>query len=166
MAPEMRTILFFSQGQFIVSDESYDVLSLRWSEVETRQGFARREQIASIGTIVDAGYAILSIYSGRYQVDERHTRVVEVPLRIDGDSIEIQGPEEPSRAHAMRIAPGHYRVTAAQFVTGEGTGVVGEVIDLFLEPVEERLQGSRVIVADDKLDPPEELSELADEVVD
>lgn len=148
MTPQFKTFLFFSYGQFMISDESCDEF-VEWSAPELRQGFARGEQVVNVSTRLQYGRAILSIYSERYTADERHERVIEVPFVVSGEGVEIHGPEELPGGRVVRVPCGHYRLTVAQFATGEEDAV----IDLFFEPVGEPLAHSGLVLVDRGLDP-------------
>jgi len=70
----------------------------------------------------------------------------------------VDGPEETDVERTVALPPGNYRLVAAQRVIGQEE----EAIDLFFESVTEPLRGSDVIIADDALDPPAALIEIAD----
>ncbi len=72
----------------------------------------------------------------------------------------VDGPEEYPATHSISINPGNYLVTVAQRVTGP----TSEHIDVFMEPNEDLLRKSQIIIADEFLDPLEPLLEASDPV--
>jgi hypothetical protein len=66
----------------------------------------------------------------------------------------------------VTVPPGHYRLTAAQWLV-EGEELVEweeeeQAIDLFFEPLAEPLRTSAILIADAELNPPTPLLETAD----
>lgn len=83
-----------------------------------------------------------------------------MPFAVASGKIIVDGPEETEtgRERNFTLAPGNYRLFAAQRVTGDET----EAIDLFFESVSVPLERSAILVADDALNPPTPLLETAD----
>ncbi|MGP8199411.1 MAG: competence protein ComJ [Limisphaerales bacterium] len=149
---------YFSYNQFIVYDESVQFPGCDWTDMHVAQGFARRESLVSFGTPLEFGYANANIYRGAYQPDKEYERVIEVPFLVTSGKVIVCGPEElNAQRKRFDLTMGNYRLVAAQCVKGEE-----EVIDLFFEPQVKPLERSSVLVADDALNPPTLLVEMAE----
>jgi hypothetical protein len=105
---------------------------------------------------LEYGDAALIVYIGSYDFDEAHQRVICVPLYVPSGKVRVEGPEESGIGRELAVAPGHYRVCAAQKLASNGDA---EVIELFFEPLAAPQQRSEIIVADEELEPPETLVE-------
>ena len=149
--------VYFSYSQFQVFDRSVTLPGCAWTEGHYKQGFARREPNVSFGTMLEFGYGDVAIHLATYERrHDHHERVIEVPIDVLSGEIVVAGPEEeyPNK-HVVKIPKGHYRLVAAQTVTGDER----EAIDLYFEKLAEPLAKSRILVADDMLDPPSPLLE-------
>jgi hypothetical protein len=149
---------YFSYYQFLVFDGSVKRPGCAWTEAHFAQGFARRRENVSFRTLLEFGYGDLAVRLGPYAAGIQHERVIEVPLEVRSGEIMIAGPEEMGSEQILDVPIGHYRLTAAQRVSGDDR----EVIDLYLEWLAEPITRSRIIVADDALRPPSPLVESVD----
>jgi hypothetical protein len=151
--------LYFSYSQFDVYDQNIRLGGCAWTDEHTAQGFARRESIVNFGTLLEFGYADVVVRRSSYEPRDDYERVIAVPILITSGRVIVHGPEETEtgRERNFALPPGHYRLVAAQRVTGDDE----EAIDLFFEPVTQPLEQSEVLVADDALDPPTPLIETA-----
>jgi hypothetical protein len=150
--------IYFSYSQFFVFDKSIKMPGCAWTEGHSEQGFARREKNVAFGTPLEFGHAEVSVYLGRYKGNDDHERVIEVPIEVSSGEVVIGGPEEFENKHVLKLSKGHYRLVAAQTVTADDR----EAIDLYFEKLTEPLTKSRIIIADDSLDPPDTLIETAE----
>jgi hypothetical protein len=147
--------IYFSYSQFQVFDSSVKLPGCAWTEGHYMQGFARRDLNVSFGTMLEFGHGDVAVHLGPYQGEDYHERVIEVPIEVLSGEVVIAGPEEYPNKHIVKMAAGHYRLVAAQTVTGDDR----ESIDLYFEKLDEPLAKSRIVVADDALDAPSPLLE-------
>ncbi len=154
----LSTAMYFSFSQFMVFDKSVTLPGCAWTEAHFRQGFARRSCNVNFGTLMESGYAELNIYAGPYEYRSNYRRVIEVPILVSSGEVAIEGPEEVGVRRLLRIANGHYRLTAAQAVTANNH----EAIDLYFQMASIQIMQSRIILADDALFPQAVLIESAD----
>ena len=147
--------VYFSYSQFQVFDSTVKLPGCAWTEGHYKQGFARREPNVCFGTMLEFGHGDVTVHLGPYEGKDDHERVIEVPLEVSSGEVVIGGPEEYPNKHIVKVAPGHYRLVAAQTVTGDDR----EAIDLYLEKLSEPVSRSRIIVADNALNPPSALLE-------
>lgn len=160
----MRTNVFslrfyFSYKQFIVYDESVRLPGCDWTEKHIAQGFARRESVAGFSTLLEFGYANLTVSRGEYLPKKEYERVIAVPFFVTSGKVIVCGPEElNNQKRCFDLSPGNYRLVAAQRANDDEE----EVVDLFFEPLEGPLERSTVLVADSALNPPASLLELVE----
>jgi hypothetical protein len=158
---ELSPPLYFSYGQFMVYDESVDLPGCDWTDEHSKQGFARREGTVNFSTMLEFGYADVVAHCGPYEArgsDERvYERVIAVPFQVVSGTVVVEGPEETEVSRRVALPCGHYRVVAAQLVSGEEA----EQIDLYFELVGNQVERSAILVRDDKLSPPRRLLETA-----
>jgi hypothetical protein len=147
--------IYFSYSQFQVFDGSVKLPGCAWTDGHYKQGFARREPNVSFGTMLEFGHGDVAVHLGPYKGKDDHERVIEVPIEVSSGEVVIGGPEEYPNKHIVKMRTGHYRLVAAQTVTADDR----EAIDLYFERLAEPLATSRIIVADDVLEPPSPLLE-------
>ena len=152
------TTAYFSYSQLQVFDSSVKLPGVSWTDGHFKQGFARQAQNVSFGTRLEFGHAEVAVYLAPYKKKDAHERAIEVPFEVISGEVVIGGPEEYPNKHFVKLPNGHYRLVAAQQVTDEDR----EVVELFMEKVVEPLTHSRVIVADEELDPPDPLIETVE----
>jgi hypothetical protein len=150
--------LYFSYSQFMVYDASVRLPGCAWTEKHSAQGFARRESTVNFNTPLEFGYAHVTVRLENYQPQVEYNRVIAVPFLAVSGKIIVDGPEEMSVQRTFNLTLGNYRLVAAQRITGNEE----EVIDLFFESLTEPLERSAVLVADDALNPPTPLIEMAE----
>jgi hypothetical protein len=150
--------IYFSYSQFTVFDSSVELPGCDWTDGHSKQGFARRQANVSFGTILEFGHGDVALHLGLYEPRGDHERVIEVPIEVSSGQVVIGGPEEYPNRHVVTLANGHYRVVSAQTVTGDDR----EAIDIYFEKLSAPLATSRIVVADDMLDPPNPPLENAD----
>lgn len=153
-----RGRLYFSYSQFHVFDESVKLSGCDWSDAHYRQGFARRDQTVNFGTPLEFGHADLTVVLGPYVPTPLPDRAIEVPLRVSSGKVLIMGPDEIRGERSVSLPPGEYRAVAAQTVTADDQ----ESITLYLEQMDTPLRRSRILVADNELEIPDQLIETAD----
>jgi len=141
----------------MVYDQSVRLPGCDWTEEHTAQGFARRESAVNFNTPLEFGYADVSVSHAGYQPQQEYQRAIAVPFRVTSGKVLVDGPEETTVERIVTLPAGHYRLIAAQCVTGDDE----EVIDLYFEPLARALEQSAILVADDALDPPTPLIETA-----
>jgi hypothetical protein len=160
MSNNPKNIVFptleFSYSQFFVHDAGIKNPACAWTEAHSGQGFARRDGVVAIGTLLEHGRAevTLDLGSPKWQLFER---VVAVPLEIKGGAIAVDGPEEDSGVREMPIRNGHYRATIAQRIINDSA----EEIAIWLEEVAVPLEHSQLLVIDGALKPQFPLVEFA-----
>ena len=154
-APIYTATIYFSYSQFAVFDSSVELPGCAWTDGHYKQGFARRERNVSFGMMLEFGHGDVAVHLGPYKVNGGHERVIEVPLEVSSGEVVIGGPEEYPNKHFVKMVNGHYRLVAAQTVTADDR----EGIDLYFEKLTAPLAKSRIVVADDVLDPPNPLLE-------
>jgi hypothetical protein len=147
--------IYFSYGQFQVFDSSVKLPGCAWTDGHYKQGFARREQNVSFGTLLEFGYGDVVVHLGAYRGRDVHKRAIEVPISVSSGEVVIGGPEEYPNKQVVKLPNGHYRLVAAQTVTSDDR----EGIDLYFEQLLEPLATSQIIIADDALHPPSPLLE-------
>lgn len=108
--------------------------------------------------MLEFGHGDVAVHLGPYKPEDVHERVTEVPIEVSSGEVVIRGPEEYPNRHVVKVRKGHCRLVAAQTVTGDDR----EVIDLYFEELTGPLATSRIIVADDALNPPSPLMESVD----
>jgi len=155
----LTSTMYFSYSQFLVFDSSVQAPECAPTRAHADQGFARRTKSVLFGTLLDFGYADLTVYAGPYVEKPEYERVIEVPLHVPSGEVRIKGPEEIKSERSIKLDKGYYRLVAAQVVKEEE-----EIIDLFFEKVTGPLLRSRIWVADDRLKPPTPLLETVDEL--
>jgi hypothetical protein len=114
--------LYFSYGQFCVIDRDSDLHGLYWEERHYSQGFATRDSIACFSALAQHGYADVSVALGPYEPAANHDRVISVPFHMRSGLVAVEGPEEVNLVKRnVELAPGNYRLTAAQqYAAAEG----------------------------------------------
>ena len=114
--------------------------------------------------MLEFGEAVLRVCAGIYEHNPSYERVIAVPFLVKSGQVEITGPEEVSGQRKVSLAPGHYRLYAAQRIVTEDEEnmIMEQAIDLFFEPLSSPAEKSEIIVADAELDPPDELLEDAE----
>jgi hypothetical protein len=153
----MSPLLEFSYSQFFVYDAGLKNPACAWTDVHSRQGFARRDGVVAIGTLLEFGRAQVVLEFGKPS-PESFERVVSVPLEITSGTVAVDGPEETPRTRELQIENGHYRATIAQKRRDD----TEEEIKIWLEKVDVPLRRSELIVVDQELDPPTTLLETAE----
>ena len=141
----------------MVYDQSVRLPGCDWTEEHTAQGFARRELVVNFNTLLEFGYADVAVSRETYQPEQEYQRAIAVPFQVTSGKVVVEGPEETTVERAVSLPPGHYRLVAAQHVTGDDK----EVIDLYFEPLTEALESSAILVADEALTPSTPLIETA-----
>jgi hypothetical protein len=149
--------LYFSYSQFMVFDKTEQLPGCDWTEEHTSQGFARRESTVCFGTPLEFGYADVTIVIGPYKAREDYGRVISVPFLSSSGKATVEGPDEMDVDRVFDLPRGNYRLTAAQIIIGDDE----ELIDLFFEPLEAPLKQSTILIADEMLNPPKQLTEMA-----
>lgn len=152
----MSPSLEFSYSQFFVYDAGLKNPACEWTEVHSRQGFARRDGVVAIGTLLEFGKAEVALNFGTPS-PQSFERVVSVPLEIKSGAIAVDGPEEIAGTRELKVENGHYRATVAQKRTDD----THEEVRIWLEKVDVPLRRSELLVVDDALDPPTDLVETA-----
>jgi hypothetical protein len=150
--------MYFSYGQFMVFDKSVKLPASEWTETHFAQGFARRTNSICFRTLFEFGDADVSASRSTFVPRDDYVRVIAVPFHVESGTVVVGGPEEFDDERTLDLAPGHYRLVAAQAVAGEEN----EVVDLFFEAVSRPLRSSEILVADEDLDPPSPLLEHAE----
>jgi Competence protein J (ComJ) len=167
IAMNSKTILsarfYFSYSQFLVYDASVQVPFCECTAAHFDQGFARRESTVNFRTLLQFGQADLSVNLGPYGADVEYTRVIAVPFVVTSGRVFVKGPEEFEVQRQFEVAPGNYRLTAAQRITVDAEESDGEEgIALFFEPLAGPLERSSILVADDALAVSDQLIETAE----
>ncbi|MEI8376840.1 MAG: competence protein ComJ [Planctomycetota bacterium] len=150
--------LYFSYSQFFVYDSVVKAPGCLWTDAHSAQGFARRESVISFGTLLEFGFADVYFHRGPFQPREAYERVIAVPFVIFTGKVMVDGPEEIKIGRAIELPVGNYQIVAAQRVVGDDE----ELIDLFVDKLEEPLWSSKIIVADAMLNPAFQLVESAE----
>lgn len=150
--------MYFSYNQFMVSDETIQFTGSAWTDAHYKQGFARRTSTVSFCTLLEFGHALIEVYLSPYIEKKSYERVIAVPFFSPSGRVVIEGPEDYPATHQLTLEPGHYRLIAAQQIISEDE----EQISLFFQPLQELHESSEILVADDELDPPDNLLEDAE----
>jgi hypothetical protein len=148
--------LYFSYRQFHISDKNVRFSGCTWTEEHSAQGFARHNSAVNFGTILEFGEADVTVNQSEYKPSDQYERVIAVPFLVTSGTINIEGPES-NEPRSFSLAPGNYRLVAAQRVLGDDE----EAIDLFFERLEVLPAKSEIIKKDDALNPPTRLIETA-----
>ncbi len=149
--------LYFSYGQFMVYDESVSLPGCDWTPTHTDQGFARRESTVCFRTLLEFGNALVRVYRGPYIKSEDDERVITVPFNSPTGKVLIEGPEDDPGSHSVLLEPSPYQLFASQQAMGEDQ----ELISLYFHKLAEPISTSEILVADEDLNPPEQLIEDA-----
>lgn len=154
--------IYFSYNQFIVSDETVELPGCEWTETHHRQGFARRQSTVSFLTVLEFGTGLVRVYLSSYVENSHYERVIAVPFFSPTGIVIVESPEEYPVPLDQRITlqSGYYKLFAAQRVVDDDE----EIIDLYFQRLDEPAKSSEILVADDELDPPENLLEEAEVV--
>lgn len=150
--------LYFSYGQFLVYDESVSLPGCDWTPGHTDQGFARRESTVCFRTLLEFGNALVRVYLGSYIQSEGDERVIAVPFDSPTGKVLIEGPDDAPGSHSVLLEPSPYQLFASQRATGEER----ELISIYFRKLDEPLSHSEILVADEELNPPEQLLEDAE----
>lgn len=154
----LQAEIYFSYNQFFVFDRSVKLPGCYWTEAHYKQGFARRDRNVCFGTLLEFGHAALRVHEGPYQPSAYPERVIEVPFQVSSEEVVVAGPEEFDDVRMVKVAKGDYRLTVAQAATGDES----ETIELYFELLRQPLPHSRIVLADEALEPPVELLETAE----
>lgn len=159
-------LLPFGYNQFIVRDRDADAAGLDWSDRHVAQGFARRDQIISFGTLVGWGRATVHVQLGGQVDSHQYERIVKVPFHCPSGLVELMTPDMAyGESSFFQVECGHYSVLAAQrLVSDPGRLSAHPLIEvvLLLEPRDQSLDRSEVVKADADLSPQFPLLESAD----
>jgi hypothetical protein len=132
----------------MVYDDSVLLPGCDWTKAHLAQGFARRESVVNFNTLLEWGQADVAVSIGVYEPQAEYQRVIAVPFRVTSGKVIVHGPEE-TVPRSLSLAPGDYRLVAAQYVSGDDE----EVIDLWFEPRGIAAERSSILVADAALNP-------------
>lgn len=149
--------LYFSYNQFMVYDNSVQLPGCDWTDQHTAQGFARRNSTVNFATLIESGYADVSVFIGAYQASTPYDRSIIVPFLVTSGQIIVEGPEEAISERNFSLPPGNYRLVASQRVTANES----EAIDLCFELLTKPLERSTILTADNALNPPTPLVETS-----
>jgi len=163
-----ETQVSFSHWQVLIYDSAVANPCLEWTEGHSGQGFARKESALCLGTLLQAGDAVVRVYSGQYTWREGYQRVLSVPFFTPTGRVIIHGLMEFYLGRVIFLQPQHYLLIAAQRLVGDISD--DEADDL--ETIELYFAGmgnnpatcSQILTADEGLNPPNTLLEDADEM--
>src|SRR5262245_5420755 len=110
--------LYFSYSQFFVYDKSVPSVGCDWTKAHSDQGFARRESTVAFGTLLEFGHADVLVRREAYEARREYQRVIAVPFCVRSGEVAVEGAEEITIERTVALPPGHYRLVAAQHVTG------------------------------------------------
>ncbi|MCI0333621.1 MAG: competence protein ComJ [Planctomycetes bacterium] len=150
--------LYFSYSQFMVYDSAVTLPGCAWTDAHSAQGFARRKSAVCFNSILEFGHADVTATQGLYQPNKKYERVIAVPFTVESSKVIVEGPEEFDVGRTIALEAGNFRLVAAQYVVDDSQ----QKIDLYFEPRHEPLQSSEILVADELLDPPVPLVEIAE----
>lgn len=150
--------LYFSYGQFLVYDASVRLPGCLWNDAHVAQGFARRASVACFSTLLEFGDATVYCTQGPFEPSDGYERVIAVPFTALTGKVIVDGPDEHDRARFFHVPAGDYELVAAQQAISDDE----EIVDLFVRALQEPMPKSRVLVADEALNPPKVLLETAD----
>src|SRR5262249_32913980 len=91
----------FDYNQFLVYDVSVESPECKWTEAHVNQGFARRESVACVGTLMQYGQGDAVAFFGPYQEQDNYTRVISLPFHAPTGRVIIQGMMEIYLAHIL-----------------------------------------------------------------
>jgi hypothetical protein len=151
--------LQFSYSQFFLYDAAIPSPACIWTERHSKQGFARRDGVVAVGTVLEFGSAAVALVVDRPSNVQQYQRALAVPLHIRSGSLAIDGPEESPGVRKVPMATGFYRVTIGQNVLDD----LREEVTIWLERSDIPFARSELLVVDENLDPSEPLLETADE---
>jgi hypothetical protein len=152
----------FDYYQFLVYDVSVQVPECEWTKEHCDQGFARRESVACVGTILQYGEADAAAFFGPYLGQESYQRVIAMPFYSPTGRIIVQGMMEMYLAHVLFSEEGHYKLYVAQWIADEPADREG--VHLFFHHQEKPEKKSEIILADQGLAPRAILLESAAEL--
>lgn len=147
----------FSYHLFLIYDSDVDLPGNEWTETNSNQGFARRDSSVNFGTLFQFGYAQVQVFKDDYLFNKDDERVIKVPFYSPSGKVFIEGPEENEK-HSVIIEPGHYLLTAAQQARDDDESLF---IRVFFCKVEIPAMRSEILIKDEQLNPPHELSETS-----
>src|SRR5437016_2369137 len=108
-----RFRLDFDYNQILVYDVSVAVPECTWTEEHCNQGFARRESVACLGTILQYGQADAVVFHGPFVEQETYERVIALPFYVPTGRVIIQGMMEVYLAHVLFCGQGQYKLYVA-----------------------------------------------------
>jgi hypothetical protein len=159
----LQSEMYFSYSQFLIYDSLVDLPGLSWTDVHTRQGFARCASAVNFATLTEFGNADLTVHLGPFVADTKYQRVIAVPFAVVSRKVMINGPEEFYHSRNVELEIGYYRVVAAQVQIGEEfQDAKQEAMDLFFQKLTEPMIHSEIVLADKSIRPPAELCETAE----
>ncbi len=139
--------LQFSYSQFFIYDSAVKLPGCDWTEAHSNQGFARRKGVINVGTLLEFGSASVSL-SSDVNIDlEKYDRVIMVPITSESGCLLLNGVEEDNVDRKIKLDVGFYNVTIAQKEISE----TEEVIDIFIEKLNQENQTSKILLAESKL---------------
>lgn len=152
--------LYFSYGQIMIYDSREIYPECDWTDRHVAQGFAKRISTVCFGTILEYGYADVTIFMKAFaSSNSNYARAISVPFSCLSGSISIRGPEEVGIDRRFQIPIGHYRLTMAQSSDPDHDR---EIIEIYFEILSEPAICSEIVIADDLLEPAWPLLETAD----
>lgn len=81
-----------------------------------------------------------------------------MPFEVSSGQIIVSGPEDDVGEHRVTLPSGHYKLVIAQAVLDEERTFV----DLYMDQLVTPLVRSRILLADDAMNPPDTLLETAE----
>jgi len=153
----------FGHGCFFLTDDIYGQGTVDVRQAHVDQGFARSQYYLSIGTILNWGRADVTVV----KLDREQwpvwfgsfTRLIAIPLDLPSGRLRIDSADSVMD-RTCTVKPGHYRVVVGQRVSYAEEERIEVAIGL--EFHETPLPGSRILIADEELAPPETLDENAE----
>jgi len=143
-----KSTMQFSYGQFLAYDQTESEPGSLWTDKHISQGFVRRSESLGIGTLVQFGAASVRTFSGAPDSIDAYDRVISVPINLPSGILCIEGPEEYPIQRSINVAPGPYRLIAAQSLVSE----TELSIDIFLQALAETTANSEILKADAALE--------------
>lgn len=143
-----KSTMQFSYGQFLAYDQNEPEPGSLWTDKHISQGFVRRSESLGIGTLVQFGVANVRTFVGTPASVDAYDRVISVPINLPSGILCIEGPEEYPIQRSINVAPGPYRLIAAQSLVSE----TELSIDIFLEALAETTANSEILKADETLE--------------
>jgi hypothetical protein len=156
--------IYYSYGQICASDEALEPAStIMWTKDQNAQGFSRGHFEVDFATLYDFGWAQFQVFKGPFRKLRPYHRAILTSIHVPSAVLYVNGPDEGYDFRPFKLEAGHYEIACAQESLGGGDDHSPEgilLIHMFLTKIAGPLSKSHILIADERLHPPEPLIEI------